>query len=192
MFEPYRPRAAHLPHLDAAIREALLADAAVLGRIAKERNGGDLESHVHAFERQIGRSAAEGDLLILVAECDGETVAFAKAGLHHWRTPEDQGVPEGWYLLGVVVRPAFRRRGVARELTRKRLEWLRTRCDEAYYFANAENRVSIELHETFGFKEVTRDFSYPGVSFAGEEGILFRADLRGCRKPSGGSRSPVT
>lgn len=174
VFEPYERRPTSLlPPLVVSIREATAGDAAVLGPIAQERHGGELEPHVRTFERQIKRAVHDNDLLILVAEADGEIIAFGRAGFHHWRTPEDKGVPEGWYLLGVVVRPAYRRRGVARELTRRRLEWLDAKCNSVYYFANAQNRASIELHEAFGFREVTRDFSYPGVEFTGGEGILF-------------------
>jgi hypothetical protein len=37
--------------------------------------------------------------------------------------------------------------------------------------------ASIALHAQLGFREVTREFSFPGLSFDGSEGILFRASL---------------
>ena len=43
--------------------------------------------------------------------------------------------------------------------------------------ANARNTASIELHERFGFEEITRRFSFPGLTFKGGEGILFRLRL---------------
>ncbi len=77
----------------------------------------------------------------------------------------------------MIVDPAHRRRGIAAELTRRRLKWIAERAGEAFYFANARNQVSIDLHARFGFVELTRDFAYPGATFAGGAGILFRADL---------------
>jgi len=42
----------------------------------------------------------------------------------------------------------------------------------AWYFTNARNEASLRLHRELGFREVTRDFSYPGVTFEGGVGIL--------------------
>jgi ribosomal protein S18 acetylase RimI-like enzyme len=86
--------------------------------------------------------------------------------------------PEGYYLGGVTVAPEFRRRRIALELTRQRLVWIAQRADEAYYFANALNRASIDLHARLGFVELTREFHHPSASFTGGVGILFRVDLR--------------
>ena len=63
-----------------------------------------------------------------------------------------KNVPEGWYLVGVIVSPQYRRRGVATELIRQRLLLISYMADEAYYFANALNLVTIELHERFGIQ----------------------------------------
>jgi hypothetical protein len=61
---------------------------------------------------------------------------------------------------------------------RARLRWISERADAAWFFANIRNTGSIELHHRFGFEEITRDFSFPGLAFQGGEGILFRARLR--------------
>jgi hypothetical protein len=63
-------------------------------------------------------------------------------------------------------------------LTPQRLAWIGDRADAAYYFANARNVTSIDLHGKLGFIEVTRDFTFPGASFEDGAGILFRVDLR--------------
>jgi len=77
----------------------------------------------------------------------------------------------------VIVVPEYRRRSVGRILTQARLDWIAQRDRWAYYFANAQNRVSIELHQQFGFIELTREFSHPWATFEGGIGILFRAEL---------------
>jgi len=111
--------------------------------------------------------------LLLVAETDGAVVGYARASL----LDELAGAPRGYYLTGVFVRPGSRRGGVGAALTEARLRWIAQRTDEAWFFANARNVASIELHRRFGFEEVTRDFAVPGVRFDGGEGVLFRSRL---------------
>ena len=77
----------------------------------------------------------------------------------------------------MIVAPALQRRGVGAELTRRRLQWIAERAGEAFYFVDAENRASRALHERFGFAELTRDFTYPGVTFPEGGGVLYRLDL---------------
>jgi ribosomal protein S18 acetylase RimI-like enzyme len=86
--------------------------------------------------------------------------------------------PGGYYLAGVFVATEQRGRGIGAALTSARLVWIRERAGEAWFFANARNATSIGLHRRFGFEEVTRRFSFPGLTFEGGEGILFRLDLR--------------
>ncbi len=66
---------------------------------------------------------------------------------------------------------------IGRALTEERLAWIRGRAREAWYFANARNDASLELHRQLGFVEVTRTFWYPAVSFDGGEGVLCRLSL---------------
>jgi len=115
-----------------------------------------------------------------VAEWDGSVAGFGKCR-RHARTSADppNAGPEGWYLAGLIVDGRFRRRGIGRALTADRLAWIAERAAVAYYFANARNAASVALHEPFGFREITRDFSLPGAEFEGGAGILFRAELRG-------------
>jgi ribosomal protein S18 acetylase RimI-like enzyme len=112
---------------------------------------------------------------LLVAMSDEAVVGYARARFVEPETdaPGDR-VPEGYYLLGLFVAPAHRRLGLGSALTSGRLEWIRERADEAWFFSNARNVASIELHRRFGFAEVTRRFSFPGLVFEGGEGILFR------------------
>ena len=90
--------------------------------------------------------------------------------------PADTG-PLGYYLTGVFVAPDRRHGGIGTALTQARLDWIGERADAAWFFANARNAASIELHRRFGFEEVSRRFSFPGLTFDGGEGILFRARL---------------
>jgi ribosomal protein S18 acetylase RimI-like enzyme len=148
-----------------------------LGRITAARDGGDPAGHAAALAR-FPDGAGEGKSLLLVAEIDGSAVAFGKCRYSERPAdPAPDAGPEGWYLAGLIVDEAHRRRGVGRRLTAVRMDWIAARADVAYYFANARNAASIALHREFGFEELARRFTLPGAVFEGGEGILFRARL---------------
>jgi GNAT superfamily N-acetyltransferase len=175
----YRPGTRRRPWPDGlVVRGAVPADCPGIAQISHERDGAE----VAAAHARCDRDLQDPDRLVLVADVGGELAGYARAG--HWEPPSNSPkgtAPAAWYLFGVVVRDRWRRRGVALELTRRRLAWIGDRASEAYYFTNARNSASIDLHGKLGFVEVTRDFTFPGASFEGGVGILFRADLRASR-----------
>jgi ribosomal protein S18 acetylase RimI-like enzyme len=115
---------------------------------------------------------------LVVAEAGGAIAGYGRARLFEPGpdAPADTA-PRGYYLTGVFVEPELRRKGLGAALTGARLDWIGGRAADAWFFANARNGASIELHRRFGFEEVTRRFSFPGLAFAGGEGILFRLRL---------------
>jgi ribosomal protein S18 acetylase RimI-like enzyme len=112
---------------------------------------------------------------LVVAESRGGIIGYGRARLFE---PEPQALsdtaPRGYYLTGVFVAPNERHAGVGAALTEARLDWISGRAADAWFFANARNAASIALHERFGFEAVTRHFFFPGLTFDGGEGILFR------------------
>ncbi len=154
------------------IREGLVGDVdrcVQLARLAAPERGNsewrqalrrDLESAVH---------------LLVVAEVEGGIVGYGRARLFEQGpdAPSDSA-PSGYYLTGIFVVPEQRGKGIGTGLTRMRLDWIRQRAAEAWFFANARNTASIALHRKLGFEEVSRRFSFPGLTFDGGEGILFR------------------
>lgn len=176
-FADYRPGGERTPPYSAAdglvIRPAGHPDLPGVAAIAAEREGEPLEKWVAAFERTHDESLA-GRSLLLVATLRDRVVGYGKT--RDFTPPANSplnAAPAGWYLTGVVIHPEHRRRGLGLELTLARLTWIRQRSGTAYYFANARNQVSIDLHRTAGFVELTRDFSFPGAEFEGGTGILF-------------------
>lgn len=159
------------------VRRASLADRDGVAAFFVDQEGGTLEEHQQGFEGEV--TANRPDKLILVAEAVGRIVGFARARrFQHPPSAPENVAPEGWYLLGVVVSPAFRRRGIATELTVRRLAWIAERAGEAWNFTEVRNHASITLHERLGFVEVSRDFSFPGRRSV-EAGVLFRLSLGG-------------
>jgi GNAT superfamily N-acetyltransferase len=178
MFADYEPgkRVGPLPE-GFATRPMARDDVPALAAIRVERGDAKPEEAAKAFEWLLGR-VASGDATMIVA-----TVRDAVAGYGSVDRLAREGIPEGWYLGGVVVSPPWRRRGIGARLTRERLDWVAARAERAYYFVNAQNRASIDLHAPFGFRPIVHGVVVPGVTFRGGVGILFAADLpRGSRQ----------
>ena len=187
LFAEYMPEPEHrspAPPGDLVLRAARAEDAPALARIAWERNGGLLPDHEAEFARALSAPPPAPDDLRVVALLGNEVAGYGRASRFAPAADAPPGAaPAGWYLFGVTVAPRFRRRGIARALTRARLDHIARHADRAYYFASALNRASIELHCEFGFVELTREFRFPGVSFTGGTGILFVAPPAGWSKP---------
>jgi ribosomal protein S18 acetylase RimI-like enzyme len=183
LFAEYRPRQAQpgegrsLP-AGFLTRQATIADLDGLAALASARSGATIEKERAGFGRELAATKVPADNVLLVAEIPPVIVGLARA--RYFRPPADapaKSAPAGWYLAGLIVSAAHRRRGIGALLTQRRLLWIAVRADEAFYFANARNRVSHDLHARFGFAELSRDFVYPGVTFTGGAGILYRAVL---------------
>lgn len=92
---------------------------------------------------------------MLVAKANGQVVAYARVA----ELAADEmapGTPAGCYLSGILVDPAWRRRGIATALTRARLRWVFNRTDEAFCVIGADNVASLQLHAALGFQEINR------------------------------------
>ena len=141
-------------------RAAVAADAEALADLWIARVGGDRDEAVERSARVI---AGAGPVAALIAADLGGTLVGYGRVLRFDRPGDapESTVDAGFYLLGLGVREDLRRRGIATELTRRRLEWMKERgIARALYFADDDNFVSIRLHAKFGFQRVR-----PGVTF---------------------------
>jgi ribosomal protein S18 acetylase RimI-like enzyme len=156
------------------VRPATIADLPMAARLAVAERGGE-----HAqWRSRFAADLTDPDACLLLAETGGQVTAYGRA--RRFDPPPDApaGIaPAGYYLTGVLVAPGYRRRGIGEQLTRARMAWTAARATEIWFFANAANRASLLLHQRLGFREVTRDFTYPGVTFTGGVGVLCRAWL---------------
>jgi len=164
-----RVRAARSSDLEVCVELALIAT-------------GEPTTRADAWRAGLTADIDEPDRLLLVAEIGTEVVGYGRV-----RTFEPgpdaplETAPAGFYLVGPFVRGDRRRLGGGLGLTSARMRWIAERADEAWFFSNARNAASIALHRRLGFEEVTRRFSFPCVTFAGGDGILFRAHLADLR-----------
>jgi len=172
-FAPYEPTPARIgPVLPFTVEPAQPADVPDLVDLVVARDGGDPERQAARFHTQL----QDPERRIYVARTASGPVGFGRAASLR-PEPGPRPCPEGWYLLGLIVAPTAWRAGVGRALTTARLDWLRGRTREVFYFADAGNAASIALHAGFGFEELTREFDPPGVTFSSGAGVLFRLGL---------------
>lgn len=170
-FAPYAPDDHGVPLADTDVRLARTTDLDACAELCAQREGGDPDVWASRLAVDLG----EGRVLF-VAEQRGCIVGYGRVA---WLTPVSDGgrnAPDGWYLSGVVVDVRFRRRGIGRALTQARCAWAWQHERIIYYVAGAANRASNDLHRELGFREVTRDFVLPGVTFARDDGVLFAWD----------------
>jgi ribosomal protein S18 acetylase RimI-like enzyme len=107
---------------------------------------------------------------MFVAKVNGQVIAYGRV-IESAAGEAAPGTPAGYYLSGVLVAPAWRRRGIATALTRARLRWVFARADEVFYVAGAGNIASLHLHTALGFQEMKR---FPGDRSAAGVDVLSR------------------
>jgi ribosomal protein S18 acetylase RimI-like enzyme len=141
----------------------------------------------HADDARPGDGHAADDRAGDSRLSDGQIVGYGRVR-HFERDPQaaPDVAPAGYYLSGIVVHPDWRHQRIGERLTQARMAWASAFAPEVWYFTNAANKASLRLHHRLGFREVTRDFSFPGVTFAGGTGVLCRASIgaTGCGRSS--------
>ena len=162
------------PPIDLVIRTASPDDCPVIATLEHIRGDVTLDEG----ERRCGRQVDDPAVQLLVAEVGGRRSgshalpASSRRRIRHRTSRRRAGT-----CFGVVVEDRWRRHGIGRALTLARLDWIRERATDAWYFTNAQNQVSLDLHADLGFEEVTRAFTIPGTTFEGGVGVLCRATL---------------
>lgn len=172
LFADHQPDLQGTPaEVDVELLDRAHLDACVA--LAVEREGGPEARWKASLERSLDSS----DRATLVALIDREVAGYGTVGwLAPSRSDSDSATPDGWYLLGLVVAPQHRRKGVGRLLTAARLGWIAPRSNRVWYFVSSANRASIDLHTELGFQLIATDIKVPGVAFT-ESGELYAVDL---------------
>ena len=92
----------------------------------------------------------------IARDCNGIAVGFVEVALRSDYVSGTETSPVG-FLEGILVRPEFRRRGVARTLVATAEQWASSvGCSEFASDAAIENAASHSLHAALGFVETER------------------------------------
>jgi len=105
---------------------------------------------------------------MFAAKANGHVVAYGRV-IELAADEAGPGTPAGCYLSGVLVDPAWRRRGIATELTWARLRLAFARTGAVFYVTGADNIASLHLHAALGFQEMRR---FRSERSAAGEGVL--------------------
>ncbi len=153
--EPRRGPAVPIPPpLDGLVaRPATRADVPALAALRVARGDATREEALEWFAERVADSERD-HTLVLAAEADRLVVAYGSV-----EALVPPSAPAGWYLAGLVVAAAVRRRGIGLRLTQDRLAWVAAHARRAFCFANAPG-------------------AEPGTAFATRRGVNHRAAPR--------------
>jgi ribosomal protein S18 acetylase RimI-like enzyme len=178
-FAAYRPeQARRTPNQRISVRPMSARDIGACARLIVSRTAGPIEARQEKLRADLSNPDRYSVVACAGSDPDGPVVGYAAVILHE-RTPHQPPTtaPTGYYLVGLIVDPRWRRHGIGELLTVDRMAWTAERADAVWYFANIANGATLDLHRRFGFVEVTRDFTFPNAPLAPGTGVLLRAPL---------------
>ena len=155
-----------LPEL--LIRDATSSDVEACARIMAD----EANEHPDVWRARFADVLGDPSRHFLVAEADGEIVGYAQSRFVTRPDGLEGQPPGGWFLSGLAVARAQRRRGIGRALTQARLARL-VGEGVVFYAAEPDNGGTIQLHQQLGFRRVGE------LSLGGHDRplALFRLDL---------------
>lgn len=110
------------------------------------------------YARFLGSVLQDPDSCVFVAEVEGEVSGYVYAALEPMSWKELRG-PAG-FIHDVAVREESRRNGVAAELMKAALDWLRERgAPRVVLWTAAPNQAAQALFRRFGFRETMREMT---------------------------------
>ena len=188
MFERFDPNPANrAPPFQGRIRAAhggdavptaklALHDAGAMEGLQNARDGIPLQVALEQRTKELTEPGLGSDRMLFVAEDAGAILGYGRArDVAAFEDVEPElRPPIGWYLLGMIVDPVHRRRGIGHALTEARLDWLRERTPEVFYFTRRTNGASIALHTAFGFKAYRDHFLFPRTGLEPGDGTMYR------------------
>lgn len=125
------------------IRSAVSSDADALMRLS-EASPGAPAWKPQTWHSILASAGPDSQRIVLVAENAGELIAFGVLGRAH----------DSAELESLAVSPAWRRRGVARELSNELLTWARHHgATQAFLEVRLSNGSAQSLYRSLGFQE---------------------------------------
>jgi|TARA_B100000315_G_C14524873_1_gene563326 ribosomal protein S18 acetylase RimI-like enzyme len=160
---------------DIIIREANTNDAQEVSRIVYERNGNPLDEIIDIVLTDIETIRSNKKKAIALVICiNQKIIAFSKC-IHseYFKRSNYTNLPKGWYLCDLKVMEKYRTNGIGKLLTLYRLNWISRRANKAFYYSNIENKASINLHTSIGFKKVNHSIRVLGSCYSNNIGSLY-------------------
>jgi RimJ/RimL family protein N-acetyltransferase len=162
-------------------RQAESQDRICISKLMHERNPTLNEDDVlRKTDREISLTASDPKYRLFVCEIENKVIGLCRY-FHSTGLSAEKILypgPSGYYCMGTIVKPEWRRQGVARFLFKHRLDDLKkSGALSVYSTVDSENLASIRMHETFGFKEKDRAPGLLNLKFESGEGILYQLNL---------------
>ena len=130
--------------------------------------------------REIERMESGASYKLYVAELNKEIIGFCRFA-NSDGLPASKKIysgPEGWYGLGILVSPKYRRQNIAKFLTLKRNEVLKNLgVKEFYSVVDAKNLTSLKMHKEFGYIEIARAPGFLHIGFNDGVGCLLKLEF---------------
>ena len=156
-FVPFAPRTAPRPACPAVVRRAVEADVDDVAVLAATVS----TDSIAVWQERLTRLLPRTNGVLLVARMGTALAGYVRVG-HVVPGPEDTA-PEGEYLVGLAVAPAWRRQGVAEALVQAAAAYAAERADVLWSTYDEDNLASAHLHAGLGFRVVWRgDVGFPG------------------------------
>ena len=164
-YAEFLPNSHGKPRNDIQIRLAIPTDANDIGKIEVNVYGeypDPYEQVIKKISKAIQKQESNESLgKTWVALKNEKIIGFSKVGFRNAIVNDFPDLIKGWYLTGITIHPNSRRIGVARLLVQTRMDWLKDKTDEVYYWSSKNNRASEELHRKFGFREIKSSIYTP-------------------------------
>ena len=163
-------------------RLASESDASEIAKITFEREGTrrnkDFKHYLKRTKSELEAIESATDFNLIVAEYKREIIGFGRSIYYDLgKIQVAYPAPAGWYLMGVIVKPKFRRHGIGRRIIEERLIKISENSSEVYFVVNANNKTSIKLHEELGFKKINEGEGFLNIKFDGGKGCLFKKQI---------------
>ena len=166
-------------------RNASISDSEQAAELFSDGKTLERSATIDLFKNEFALCESLPDRRTYILASDGSSlIAYAGARFYDQQQDENmygtsQLLPTGWYLRGLKVRLDWRRAGVARELTNRRIKWLAERTKVAFVFLNDENKETLPMYREFGFELVSRGWEFLSYDHKrpGQKGVLLRLEF---------------
>jgi ribosomal protein S18 acetylase RimI-like enzyme len=176
--EPYNPEIKRKPlPFNIVFRLIKRSDFDAIVKLSSLRNPTQsIDDIKKNTDKEITNVETDPNYQLYVCDLNGEIIGFCRF-YNCASLPESKRTypaPDGWYGMGIMVAPNWRRHGIANFMTINRFKILKERgIQELYSIVDAKNLTSIRMHESFGFQKIKEAKGFLHVKLESGKGYLF-------------------